>query len=174
MPLPVSTSSFRAPSAMPGWDCARCRAKISGLSEGEREAAVARYRVPEPRLDLGGFLPAGAAIDVSDGLVADIGHVCAASGLGATIEADRVPLSGAARSALRRGSVGIVDLLTAGDDYELVFAAPADRSNAVRDASAMARVPVARIGTMEEGTGVSVVDSSGAPIRIGDTGYRHF
>ena len=145
-----------------------------GLSEGEREATVARYRVPEPRLDLGRFLPAGAAIDVSDGLIADIGHVCTASGLGATIEADRIPLSGAARTALRRGSVAIVDLLTAGDDYELVFTAPADRSNAIRDASAKARAPVVRIGTTEDGAGVSVVDSSGASIPIGDPGYRHF
>ena len=159
---------------MPGWDCARCGGEDLGLSEGEREAAVARYRVPEPRLGLGGLLPDGAAIDVSDGLIADVGHVCIASGLGATIEADRVPLSGAARAALQRGSVGIADLLTAGDDYELVFTAPADRNNAIRDASAKARVPVARIGTVTEGAEVSAVDSSGAPIPIGDTGYRHF
>ena len=150
------------------------RGEDLGLSESDREATVARYRVPEPRLYLGRLLPDGAAIDVSDGLVADIGHICAASGLGATIEADRVPLSNAARRALERGSVGIVDLLTGGDDYELVFTAPADRGNAIRDAAAKAGVPVARIGRTTEGAEVSAVDSSGAPIRIGDTGYRHF
>ena len=150
------------------------RGEALGLAESDLEALVARYRVPEPRLDLGWLLPDGAAIDVSDGLIADIGHVCAASGLGATIEADRVPLSGAARRALERGSVEIADLLTGGDDYELVFTAPADRGGAIREASAKARVPVARIGSMTEGAAISVVDSSGAPIRIGDTGYRHF
>ena len=117
---------------------------------------------------------ASAAIDVSDGLIADVGHVCTASGLGAIIEAGRVPLSGAARRALDLGSVGVVDLLTGGDDYELVFTAPADRGNAIRDASARARVPVARIGTTTEGAGVSVVDSAGIPIGIESTGYTHF
>lgn len=145
-----------------------------GLAEREREAAIARYRLPEPRLHLGMAVPASAAVDVSDGLIADIGHICAASGLGARIEAGRVPLSGPARSALGLGAMGIVDLLTGGDDYELVFTAPADRSNAVRDAAARARVPVARIGTMTEGEGVSVFDASDASIGIDNTGYRHF
>ena len=70
--------------------------------------------------------------------------------------------------------MGIVDLLTGGDDYELVFTAPADRGDAIREVSAKARVPVARIGSTTEGAEVTVVDSTGAPIRIGDTGYRHF
>lgn len=150
------------------------RGEDLGLSEGGREAAIARYRVPEPRLGLGMALPASAAIDVSDGLIADIGHICAASGLGANVEAARVPLSGAARSALGRGAVEIVDLLTGGDDYELVFTAPADRSDAVRAAAARARVPVARIGTMTEGEGVSVFDPANARIAIDRAGYRHF
>ena len=150
------------------------RGEDLGLSEIDREALAVRYRVPEPRLDLGGLIPAGAAIDVSDGLIADIGHVCTASGLGAIIEAGRVPLSGAARRALDLGSVGIVDLLTGGDDYELVFTAPAGRGNAIRDASARARVPVARIGETTEGEGVTVVDSAGTPLGIESTGYTHF
>ena len=144
------------------------------LPEGEREAAIARYRLPEPRLDLGMALPASAAVDVSDGLIADIGHICAASGLGARIEAGLVPLSGAARSALGSGAVEIDDLLTGGDDYELVFTAPADRSDAIREAAARVRVPVARIGTMTEGEGVSVFDPANARIAIDRAGYRHF
>ncbi|MDE0335942.1 MAG: thiamine-phosphate kinase [Defluviicoccus sp.] len=145
-----------------------------GLSEEAREAVTARYRVPEPRLSLGMALPASAAVDVSDGLIADIGHICAASRLGARIEASRIPLSGPSRSALNRGAVGIVDLATGGDDYELAFTAPADRSDAIRAAAAKARVPVVRIGTMTEGSGVSVVDESGVPVRIDNAGYRHF
>ena len=90
---------------------------------------------------------------MSDGLIADLGHICRASGLGARIEAGRVPLSGSARAALARGAVGIAGLLTGGDDYELVFTAPAERSNAVREAAARSRVPVTRIGTMTEGGG---------------------
>lgn len=145
-----------------------------GLAGRGRDAAVARYRLPEPRLGLGRALPASAAIDVSDGLIADIGHICAASGLGAIVEAGRVPFSGPARAALSRGAVGIVDLLTGGDDYELVFTAPAGRGNAIRQAAAKARVPVARIGTMTGGEGVSVRDEAGAAIDIGEAGYRHF
>ena len=147
-----------------------------GLAGSDREAAIARYRVPEPRLGLGMALSgaAGAAVDVSDGLIADTGHICRASGLGARIELDRVPLSGAARSALQRGSLGIADLLAGGDDYELVFTAPADRSNAVRQAAARSRVPVTRIGTMTEGEGVTVLDGTGAAVEFVDAGYRHF
>ena len=150
------------------------RGEDLGLSERERDMAIARYRVPEPRVDLGMALPASAAIDVSDGLIADIGHICAASGLGARIEAARVPVSGAARSALDLGAVGIVDLLTGGDDYELAFTAPAARGDAIAAAAARARVPVARIGVMTEGEGVSAFDSGDAPIGIDNTGYRHF
>ncbi len=145
-----------------------------GLAGRARDAAIARYRLPEPRLRLGMAVPASAAVDVSDGLVADLGHICRASGLGARIEAGRVPVSGAARAALGRGAVGIADVLTGGDDYELVFTAPADRGNAVREAAARARVPVTRIGTMTEGEGVSVLDREGAPMEIGKAGYAHF
>ena len=140
------------------------RGEDLGLSDGERAQAIARYRVPEPRLGLGMALPGSAAIDVSDGLIADLGHICTASGLGARIEAGRVPLSGAARSALRRGAVERVELLTGGDDYELVFTAPSGRANAIREAAARTRIPLARIGRMTEGEGVSVFDEAGAPI----------
>ena len=70
-----------------------------GLARHARDAAIARYRLPEPRLRLGMAVPASAAVDVSDGLIADLGHICLASGLGARIEAGRVPVSG-------RGAVG--------------------------------------------------------------------
>ena len=150
------------------------RGEDTGLPEDAREAAVVRYRLPEPRLSLGMAVPASAAVDVSDGLVADLGHICAASGLGARIEAARVPLSGPARAALELGAVGIADVLTGGDDYELVFTAPADRGNAVREAAARVRVPVTRIGAMTEGEGVSVVDEAGAAMEIGRAGYAHF
>ena len=150
------------------------RGEETGLAGHARDAAIARYRVPEPRLRLGMTVPASAAVDVSDGLVADLGHICRASGLGARIEAGRVPLSGSARAALHRGATGLVELLTGGDDYELVFSAPADRANAVREAAARARVPITRIGTMTEGEGVSVLDGEGAPLEVGSAGYRHF
>ena len=150
------------------------RGEDTGLPEDASEAAVVRYRLPEPRLSLGMAVPASAAVDVSDGLVADLGHICAASGLGARIEAARVPLSGPARAALELGAVGIADVLTGGDDYELVFTAPADRGNAVREAAARARVPVTRIGAMTEGEGVSVLDEAGAAMELGRTGYAHF
>ncbi len=148
-----------------------------GLAAGDRESAVARYRTPEPRLGLGAALAdcgASAAVDVSDGLVADAGHLCAASGVGARIEIGRVPLSRGARAALDRGRVGIADLLTGGDDYELVFSAPADRGGAVQQAAANAGVPVTRIGVLTEGGGVSAIDGRGVPLDLPGTGYRHF
>jgi len=88
------------------------------------DALVRRYQLPTPRVALGNALRGivNAMADVSDGLVADLGHICEASGVAATIRADAIPLSDDARAALADGEVDSRRLLTSGDDYELVFA----------------------------------------------------
>src|SRR5215467_10312150 len=84
---------------------------------------VSRYHLPQPRLALGKRLAglATACMDVSDGLVGDLGHICEASGLGAAIDAPRVPLSEPARAILAREPRWLKTVLTGGDDYELLF-----------------------------------------------------
>ncbi len=135
-----------------------------------------RYRLPRPRLALGRALRgiARAAMDVSDGLVQDLGHLARAGGCGATIEAAAIPLSPAARAALAGDSSLLPRILAGGDDYELLFAAdPADAPR-ILAASAACGTPVARIGRFGPGKGVVVLDAAGAPIALPAGGWSHF
>lgn len=135
-----------------------------------------RYRLPRPRLALGQALAgiARACMDVSDGLVGDLGHLARAGGCGAVIEAARVPLSDAARVALAREPALLSRVLTGGDDYELLFAAdPADASR-VLEAGARAGTEVTRIGRFVAGDAVTVIDAAGAPLALPSRGWSHF
>ena len=145
-----------------------------------RDWLVDRYRLPTPRLALGMRLRglASAAIDVSDGLVADLSHICAAADVGARIEAAAVPLSPAARALVTNPQPLPRSLLAGGDDYELLFTVPpeaADEIAALADALAL---PLTRVGDIvagtDGGTRVVVVDAAGKPVKVGNGGYKHF
>ena len=116
---------------------------------------IGRYRLPRPRLALGRALrgSAHAAIDVSDGLVADLMHVCESSAVAAEIRGDAVPLSDAGRAALARAPELMSTVLTGGDDYELLFTAPA----ALDPAAGGGEVAITEIGEIVGGRGVAVV-----------------
>jgi thiamine-monophosphate kinase len=137
---------------------------------------IDRYRLPRPRLGVGPALSklATAGLDVSDGLIADLGHICEASGLGAEIVADDVPLSGEARVVLERDPALLNRLLTGGDDYELVFTAPPGRARAIAGLGRRAGVAITRIGRMTRGSQVRVVTPDGRTISIKRAGYTHF
>jgi thiamine-monophosphate kinase len=134
-----------------------------------------RYRLPVPRVAFGRRLPglASAGLDVSDGLVADVGHLCEVSGVAATLRAGDVPLSAAARAALAVRPALLETVLTGGDDYELVFAAPPGALPALRAAAAETGVPLAEIGVVRGGAGVTVEDARGAPVALSRRGFRH-
>ena len=146
------------------------------LSETLAKPCIEHYRVPRPRVGLGAKLRgvAHACLDVSDGLAADLGHMCEASSVGAEIFADGVPLSAGARRAIAAGKTQIGDLLTAGDDYELIFAIAArDEMKLARVANA-AGVKTTKIGRITRQKGVIVAGAQGDPLDLGRTGYRHF
>ncbi len=131
-----------------------------------------RYRLPRPRLGLARHGVVHAAMDVSDGLVQDLGHLCRASGLGATIRAEDVPLSPAARES---GDEHLVRCLTGGDDYELLMAVPDDGEEQLRYAAEAAGVPVTRIGSFTNGASrVRVIGKDGAPMLLESGGWSHF
>jgi thiamine-monophosphate kinase len=142
----------------------------------EQEHLRDRYRLPRPRVALGAALRgvATAAIDVSDGLVADLGHVCETSAVGAGIDASRVPLSPAARDVLAVRPALMETVLTGGDDYELLFTADPSRAGAVAEAAERGGVAVQRIGRIVAGSGVRVVDAGGGEITLKTSGYHHF
>jgi thiamine-monophosphate kinase len=131
-----------------------------------------RYRLPQPRLGLGLGGIASAAMDVSDGLVQDLGHLARESGVGAWIDAPFVPLSAAAR---RAGPGWLPVCLTGGDDYELLLAVPPGHEDALRRAADARGVAVTRIGRFD-GTlsGVEVRDGAGGTLALGRTGWSHF
>ena len=149
---------------------------LGALPESAREALVARHRLPQPRIALGQRLAgvASAAIDVSDGLVADLGHICEASGVGAELRAPAVPLSEAARMAIAIEPALLARVLTGGDDYELLFTARPSARATLAAAASEAGVPVSEIGVVTRGAGVRVVDAEGASVALARGGYEHF
>jgi thiamine-monophosphate kinase len=146
------------------------------LAPEHRDYLVRRFRLPQPRTELGPRLSgiARAMIDVSDGLLADLGHICETSRVAAVVELDLLPLSPAAR-AIVEGDPGIrVQLAAAGDDYELLFAAPAEAAETIATLSFRLGVPLTRIGRIDVGTGMRLLNAAGHQIPLEATGYRHF
>jgi thiamine-monophosphate kinase len=140
-----------------------------------------RYRLPQPRVTLGMALIgiATAAIDISDGLVADLRHVCEVSRVDAVIEAKSVPLSPAARTIIAADPQRLATALTGGDDYELLFTAPPIAAARLGELSRSTGIPITPIGRMTtpaqaERPRVVVLDDSGRPVAFGAEGWRHF
>ena len=134
---------------------------------------AAAHDRPVPRVGEGVALArAGvrAAIDVSDGLVDDLGKLCRASGVGAVLRAVRVPVNGYLQTAYPGDAVEMA--LTGGEDYELLFTAPED---VVQRAQREMDTPIAVIGeVVDEACGVRVLDASGRPMELHSTGWDHF
>ena len=154
------------------------RGGLSALSEAERASLAARYHLPEPRLALGRRLAesglATAAIDVSDGLLADLGHIAAVSGVAAEIEAETVPLSPGGRAALASDPALLSSLLTGGDDYELLFTARPERAGGLAELAGQLDLPLTRIGRVSEGRGVRALDGAGRALSLPERGWSHF
>ncbi|MDP3738922.1 MAG: thiamine-phosphate kinase [Hyphomonadaceae bacterium] len=146
---------------------------FGALGAEARNFLVSRYRVPEPpRLPIADLVAASASasIDVSDGLIADAGHIAEASGVSILIRSADVPLSAAGHGFLANAKADLMALLTGGDDYQTLFTAPASAGDSIRASGQ----PVALIGGVEQGEGVRVVDASGAVLTPPKGGWTHF
>jgi thiamine-monophosphate kinase len=144
-------------------------------AEGSAAAALKeRFYRPVPRVGAGRALGplATAAVDVSDGLLADLGHLCRASGCGATVDVEHVPLS-AELLSLFPPQEALAHALGGGDDYELCFTAPPSRAEEIEAALEAADTPVRRIGQLVAGQSV-VCRRDGEPFTPAVHGYRHF
>ena len=154
--------------------------EIDGLAGKHAEELLARYRRPRPRVQLGLRLAglASAAIDVSDGLVADLGHLAKASAHDTIIEAGRVPFSDAARAAFALNPDLMKVALTGGDDYELLFTAPSTAADDIEGLSKELDLALTRIGQMgadgEDAGDVRVIGDDGREMTFAGAGYRHF
>ncbi len=139
-------------------------------------AAISAYRLPEPRIALGNALfgLATGTIDVSDGLVADLGHICEQSSTGAVVELPAVPLSEIGVRLAADDPAWLTRLITGGDDYELLFSAPPAAESEISALAEQLALPITRIGAIEPGSELRVLDHAGNGTAIGSAGYRHF
>lgn len=156
--------------------------ELPGLPANLGGALAERYRYPRARSELGRHLVgiAHGVADVSDGLVADVGHICVASNVSAVVDASRVPVSLAVRAAISTNPDLLAVALTGGDDYELVFTVPPASADAVRAISEALNAPLTAIGHVDElnskgsAADVRVLGVDGRPIHLGTRGYQHF
>lgn len=142
-----------------------------------RAALVERYRVPQPRVALGRAVRdhASAAMDVSDGLMGDLAKLCGASGVSAVVEAAALPLSVPARTWLTSDPSLIAQLVSGGDDYEILCAVPENRLAAFQLAARSAGVPISVIGRIVAAKETpKLVDAENREISLGQRSYSHF
>ncbi len=142
---------------------------------GLRDYLIERLNLPTPRLSAGAALrgQANACIDISDGLLADLNHICVASGVGAEIDAALLPRS-SALMALYDEASALQFALSGGDDYELCFSVPAQRVADVQTDLSRLGCGVTRIGRIVEGGGVHVRGADGEWLATDRPGWEHF
>ncbi|MEP3278534.1 MAG: thiamine-phosphate kinase [Stappiaceae bacterium] len=150
-------------------------ASLSSTKE-HTEFLTGRYLLPEPKMDTHTVLRdfASAAMDISDGLAADLGHLCDASGVGARIQLEKIPLSAAARVVLDQDRDRFSAVIMGGDDYELLVSVPAKHKNAFELASERLGTPVSQIGVVTEGADRLFLDEAGERLAVSKSGFTHF
>ncbi|TGU74055.1 thiamine-phosphate kinase [Geomonas terrae] len=152
-------------------------AGLNLLMRGEREGfLVSRQLDPTPRVEAGIALAAAgcvtAMIDVSDGVLQDLGHICEMSGVGARLELAKLPLSDEYLSECAEDPFALA--LSGGEDYELLFCIPEGRDAEALEVCARAGVPVSVIGTVTAGSGIELAAPDGTPYRAPRRGFDHF
>ncbi len=146
------------------------------LRLGEQAAPLERQRLdrPEPRVALGLALRhlARSAIDVSDGLIGDLGHICDRSRVGAEVDWPAMPLSPGLQDV--EAALHPALALGGGDDYELLFSAAPENRRSIEALGTRLGLPLARIGRIVAGQGVRLLDARGRPMRIDFHSHDHF
>jgi thiamine-monophosphate kinase len=148
----------------------------TSLPDFDRSALISRYQLPEPRVGLGRMLlgVATSALDVSDGLLADLGHIAKVSDVRIAIDAAKIPVSRAVRALWGQGQDEALRAATSGDDYEIAFTAPAASRARLEEISRLSGVELSEIGEVEAGTGAHLLDEKGNAITIPRAGFTHF
>jgi len=135
------------------------------------------YYRPQPRLLWRHALQnyASAALDISDGLAADVGHLAKASGVAIEIDAQKIPLSKPSKRLIMHDKYySLIDLLAGGDDYEIAFTAHPRDADKIAQAAESIGLPVKPIGYVKAGAGVQILGIEGKPILLEKTGFKHF
>ena len=145
------------------------------MADSDQLYLKCRYYLPNPRVKLGQALVgiASAAMDISDGLIQDLGHLCSASSLGAIVNMPMLPLSKGVEQLLHKKTIPTSLIVNGGDDYELLFTAPKRLRTKVEAIAKASDVVVTRIGHMINGSGVSLLDKTDRLINSIGTGFKH-
>ena len=151
------------------------RFDCANLGPAERDFLQSAYYEPQPRIELGqaSLGIASAGIDISDGLLADLGHICKASQVGARIDLSRLPVAETVRKVLPTGMEHHAALL-GGDDYELCFAVPAQSTASLLARARELEVELTVIGEIEPGNNIRCLDLSGNEVEMPAAAYQHF
>lgn len=146
------------------------------LSAEFRNCLIDRYRLPAPPVSFGRSLIglASAALDVSDGLIADLGHLAVASDVRIVVEAARIPRSAALRALWGDSDAAIARAATSGDDYQIAFTAPLNAEAKLQQAAHDGLTTLTRIGRVEAGTGVVLMGAQTQEIALKRPGFTHF
>lgn len=154
------------------------RNELGHLSFEHLDFLTRRYRLPEPRVAFGRALVeqglGRAGMDVSDGLVADLRHMCEASGCGARVATPKVPLSAAVAELLAETPDLLLAAISGGDDYEVLIAAPAEQVPTILDLAAQTATQVTEIGVFTMGQDVLFEDADNHPVNLPKAGFTHF
>ncbi len=157
----------------------KCAQGTLKLSDADSMFLRGRYQRPEPRIEIGCTIAgrASACIDVSDGLVADVGHICDASEVIAVIEKEKIPLSNAGRTGISQDPDLWNAVFGGGDDYELAFTVPPDDIDDISNLGSTTGTAVTVIGRIlparNDKMPVTVVDENGMTLSLPSGGYRH-
>ncbi|MHB8994233.1 MAG: thiamine-phosphate kinase [Armatimonadota bacterium] len=156
-----------------GGTAAAIAARLAGL---EKPLTWQRYAAPVPRVETASALSSlgaiTAALDISDGLVQDAGHLCDRSGVGIRLHADRLPISGQTQATARALARDAVQwALSSGEEFELLLTTPPHKVECLQAATDL---PLTVVGEVVEGAGVAVIDASGSPVRLVSAGWDHF
>lgn len=145
------------------------------LPEEELAACLPALHMPQPRVELGLLLQpyAHSAIDISDGLLGDLGHILEASGLGAEINLQYIPCAPSLRQRLTEQNIQRM-VLAGGDDYELCFTAPARYHGEIMRLAQIISLPLSCIGSITDEPGLRVLGFDNEIMNIKDTGFDHF
>jgi len=149
--------------------------RFDHLETSDKDYLIERYRKPTPQVKAGQALRgiASAMIDISDGLAADLGHLCEASGLGGVVDSKAIPLSSAVANLLAEDHLTYEEIITGGDDYELLFSVPENKIGALEAVCTSFEKPISRIGAAQEGREVVFKDGN-IRLDFDRTGYCHF
>ncbi|WP_342220490.1 thiamine-phosphate kinase [Rickettsiella endosymbiont of Miltochrista miniata] len=145
-----------------------------GLTSSQTLAVMQRLNRPEPRVEIGLALRkiASSAIDVSDGLAADLGHILSSNQVGAILQLEKLPLSDSLRTLPPERAWQLA--LSSGDDYELCFTVPESQERALQQHLAALNTPYTCIGTIKKEPGSVLLGKNGSTFNIDRTGFQHF